>query len=247
MDFKQAKTYDDLLEANQRFIKGELKKTPYHYGPLHADSKTLMPKLLKLHTDARLFTIDGQAGSAGCETLNAVWGGGKRAQYKQKPYLNFYAERGQYLDALLRYLKEQSDILLFVHDMNGLVFSNLYGNNKLYQKGPWVRVPVTLERSAQSDEELPEAQWQDITGIQYKAKWNVFCMDLSGSMKRIMNNSNFVRVEVLVDRWCSKKSVEDYILDFMSQYGPRTLEDSDEEDLCDVANAAEGREGCGIQ
>lgn len=34
MDFRQAKTYDDLLEANQRFIKGELRKSPYHHGPL---------------------------------------------------------------------------------------------------------------------------------------------------------------------------------------------------------------------
>lgn len=93
-----------------------------------------------------------------------------------------------------------------------------------------------------------DAQWRDITALQYKAKWNLFLDTLilaRGKMKRIMNNSNFVHVDVMVDRWCSKKSVEDYILDFIGKHGPRRDEDS-EEDLSDMTSA-EGREGCSIQ
>lgn len=63
MDFQQAASFDDLLEANLRYLRGEgLHDSPFHHGPLAAETAPLISGLARLHTQLRMFTFESQPG-----------------------------------------------------------------------------------------------------------------------------------------------------------------------------------------
>ena len=63
MDFQRAASFDDLLEANLRYLRGEgLRDSPFHHGPLAAETAPLVSSLARLHTQLRMFTVESQPG-----------------------------------------------------------------------------------------------------------------------------------------------------------------------------------------
>lgn len=54
-----ARTFDVLLDLNRKFLKGEIKRTPYHCGPLDEETLPLVPKLLEM-ADAGLMSHGSQ-------------------------------------------------------------------------------------------------------------------------------------------------------------------------------------------
>ena len=61
--FAAARTYADLLAANAAFLRGELPYTPYHLGPLDAETHPLREALLTLHARGFL-SVCGQPATA---------------------------------------------------------------------------------------------------------------------------------------------------------------------------------------
>lgn len=81
--FRDAASYQDLLDANLLFLRGELKTTPYSYGPLEPDSN--VDKLVALNVDLHLFTHDGQS--------SLTTGGRQTLQVEQRSYVSFLLEK----------------------------------------------------------------------------------------------------------------------------------------------------------
>lgn len=213
MNFGKVKSYDDLLQANTRFIKGELKKSPYHGGPLEIDSQALIGKLVSLHTKLRIVTIDGQAGVEGCYS-RSLFGKKTITQNRQKPYLNFYIEKSNpHLQQIFSHLKNQPEILFSVFDVDDYRFSNLYGGKLVGKRMRGYRVPVTLQRKAKTQDQLAEVTWNDISWMQWDENRNPYDDALVGCLGKVLTSPDFYMFSVVVDQWCSKKSAEDYILE----------------------------------
>ena len=72
MNFQLAASFDDLLAANLRYLRGEgLRDSPFHHGPLAAETAPLICGLARLHTQLRMFTFESQPG-----LVHARWVGG---------------------------------------------------------------------------------------------------------------------------------------------------------------------------
>src|SRR5688572_28772737 len=73
---------ESVMAANAAFIRGELKLTPYHGGPLQHEVSSSLELLNRVH---RIITINGQAGRD-IEFDNGI-------VEQQRPYLGFLIER----------------------------------------------------------------------------------------------------------------------------------------------------------
>jgi hypothetical protein len=60
-EWEAAESFDDLVNLNIRFIKGELTSTPRSCGPLYDDVNAVSKDLLDLCCDALVLTIDSQS------------------------------------------------------------------------------------------------------------------------------------------------------------------------------------------
>lgn len=60
LTWKSARSFDDFRALNERFIEGNLDKTPYHLGPLIAESELIKEDLLALCQDAKVMTMSSQ-------------------------------------------------------------------------------------------------------------------------------------------------------------------------------------------
>ncbi len=119
-DFQRAASFDDLLAANLRYLRGEgLRDSPFHHGPLAAETAPLVSSLARLHTQLRMFTFESQPGlvharwvgggeSSGCGASDSSEasdssgsggssGGGGGAKWLVTEQVNGFHERGDHL------------------------------------------------------------------------------------------------------------------------------------------------------
>ncbi|KAK5123069.1 hypothetical protein LTR85_003265 [Meristemomyces frigidus] len=54
-----AKSYEDILNLNRAFLRGESEISPYHMGPIYAETTSSLPTLLRLH-DLGILTTNSQ-------------------------------------------------------------------------------------------------------------------------------------------------------------------------------------------
>lgn len=73
---------ESIMQANAAFIRGELKETPYHGGPIEHKISPNLELLNRLH---RIVTTDGQEGQDEIGKDGMI--------YQQRPYLTFLIER----------------------------------------------------------------------------------------------------------------------------------------------------------
>lgn len=89
----EASTYREVLDLNRAFIRGELKTTVYHGGPLCDETTPLIPNLLSLH-DYGILTHAGQPHQddgpffTDYKPPALQW-----SQWRQRPYLDFLVPR----------------------------------------------------------------------------------------------------------------------------------------------------------
>ena len=57
--WKVCEDFDQLIELNRKFLKGDIKSTPYHLGPIDTETAPLVQDLLRLH-DFKLLTFCSQ-------------------------------------------------------------------------------------------------------------------------------------------------------------------------------------------
>jgi len=197
-EFFAVETYKELLEVNKKFIRGEIEETPYHFGPLEADSQTLKDDLLALH-DKGILTVNGQAGAAG--TSYDEWSDYAQGyvDQKQAPYLSFYIEKekGEKLKEKL-----DEDILIkytfFVKE--NPIYSNYNG-----------KFAVTMERTAKTVNELKNTPWKDYTVLSSQGYGSYYETEIS----LIDDSDEYFYVEAFIPKHGTKKSLEQRILNML--------------------------------
>ncbi len=78
--YKNVNSFNDLLNLNISFIKGEIDKTIYHLGPLDKETDEIKKEILEINQKG-LLTTQSQPGG-----LNFIG-------YRQRPYLKFFINK----------------------------------------------------------------------------------------------------------------------------------------------------------
>lgn len=185
MDFERAASFSDLLEANVRYLRGELLGSPYHGGPPAPETAPLLAPLERLQTHSRLFTFESQPGlheqthwCEPCESSGGVHGGGtcsggRYVETQQRAYVDLFAEAST-LPALLAQLRLHSHSFFFLLDYPGR--PDLFQHNvpaaaawSDAQGGPHLN--LTRERRAPTRNALPAAPWALHTNAKLRPGW----------------------------------------------------------------------------
>ena len=113
-------TYQELQKATIKFLKGKLNETPYHFGPIHKETKLILPQLLEMN-------------KLGCVTLNSepfLEEEHKGKYYRQRPYIDFYMHNKYIDDFVTEFLKLNDTAMIKITDIsyeNGgafIIYSN---------------------------------------------------------------------------------------------------------------------------
>ena len=200
-EFFTVKTYKELLEVNKKFIRGEIEETPYHYGPLEADSQTLKDDLLALH-DKGILTVNGQAGAAG--TSYNEWSDYAQGyvDQKQAPYLSFYMEKNKG-EKLKKELDRDNSFKYSLKYPLMYIFSN---REKTVYNNFNGKFAVTMERTAKTINELKNTPWKDYTVLRSQGH------PYETEIPLIDDSNDYYYIEVFIPKHGTKKSLEKRIL-----------------------------------
>lgn len=66
MEFDDAKSFDDLIACNVRYLNGKLPMTPYHLGELASETLLIKEVLLELCTKTPMVTVGSQPADCWC-------------------------------------------------------------------------------------------------------------------------------------------------------------------------------------
>ena len=58
--FDRAESFEDLVEANLKFLDGEIPRTPNHAAPLNKESQLIIEPMRAMCTELRVMTVDAQ-------------------------------------------------------------------------------------------------------------------------------------------------------------------------------------------
>ncbi|GAB1736906.1 hypothetical protein NU219Hw_g8931t1 [Hortaea werneckii] len=90
LEWKSAESFQELLDFNRKFLRGESKRSCYHRGPIFNETVALVPGLLRLH-DYGMLTVESQPSEDTAPTWENCpcchfegW-----FQNQQRPYLVF--------------------------------------------------------------------------------------------------------------------------------------------------------------
>jgi hypothetical protein len=86
--YQKVRSFQDLIDLNIRFIKGEIPGTPYHYAALKPDSQQQMESLIRLN-QLGFFTMDGQGPISSPKGQQKVYISGFMKANLAKPFIKF--------------------------------------------------------------------------------------------------------------------------------------------------------------
>lgn len=99
--------FEDLIEYNIKFLKGEIKATFYHCGPTDPETEPLLPDLIKINKYG-FFSDCGQPSLIKQEPFEHD--AGKIYLLKQKSFISGYIENNSIGLKLINFLKNHSDV-----------------------------------------------------------------------------------------------------------------------------------------
>lgn len=147
--WKNAQTWDEIIDLNRMFLRGMLPGTPYHNGALNPDSAAVSQELLLMH-DYGFFTHNGQGFSH-----ERGFHAGKFYEILQKPYVEFVIPKQLIKRNFIERLRSDENLVVEIIDPapNGFcVRSPWFGLNDWYN--------VTVDRSADTEQDLQNAPWE---------------------------------------------------------------------------------------
>ncbi|RMY00723.1 hypothetical protein D0867_11644 [Hortaea werneckii] len=114
LEWKSAEYFQELLDLNRKFLRGESKRSCYHRGHIFNETIALVPGLLRLH-DYGMLTMESQPGTAPTPTTvtcpccsDERW-----IEIQQRPYLMFTLPYHDKVpeDVVRRFLAEKKEDL----------------------------------------------------------------------------------------------------------------------------------------
>ncbi|KAI7157782.1 hypothetical protein KC349_g5379 [Hortaea werneckii] len=108
-DWRLAESFQELLDLNRKFLRGESKRSCYHSAPIFDETVALVPGLLRLH-DYGMLTMESQPGTAPPPTWTKCpcCSDERWVQTQQRPFLMFIIPYRDKLpeDVIRRFLVE---------------------------------------------------------------------------------------------------------------------------------------------
>ncbi len=206
--FERAKTFQELLYLNKKFIRGELMSSFYQFEPL-SDLAAVKVDLLLLN-DQGVLTCGGQPGAAG--TRLGVWDDDSKKFFDslQVPCLSFYMEKGPLADKLKKALATDANIMFNIWDKKGPVLSNFCGT-----------APLQTQRTDKKKKNVKYAEWKVtnwIHGISRGATSddNTYRLRTGLDIYIIFESEDFILVEAFVPEYGTSDSLEQKILSFLA-------------------------------
>lgn len=166
-NWSHVKTFEDLVETNALFVRGDLESAPYHASPLMPDSVPLIPNLLRLHARG-IVTTNGQ--SSKCtygKHVSHTWEsegnscGNWYYDQEQKPYVDFIMLKAPLSNTRFIDLLMQND--KFVAKVTDFELQKLWSN--FSPRGGQHIYNLTRDRSNNLLEELPNTAWRNCTNL----------------------------------------------------------------------------------
>ncbi len=155
-------SYEDLLKVNVMFLRGELKETPYHLGPLEPDSIPLIDELIEMH-NLRMLSVNGQGGlciygdyAPPFRSYNGELLGDWYYDVEQRAYVEFYIENTDFNTKFVQALTRDPNMEVQVIDLD---------NYRMYDNV--VDEALTRGRSSNTLEELKNVPWKLETWVQH--------------------------------------------------------------------------------
>jgi hypothetical protein len=172
--WRTAKDFSDLITLNQKFLSGQIPKTPYHGGPIDEETIPLLPGLLKLH-DFGLFTICSQPYEQDVYESGKKW-----SEYQQRPFISFImpGKDGLSLEFFKRLKERAADVVVSAQEL--CPFKIVHGSHDLHA--------VSRKRIADTVKDLETAEWKAFTGVcsAYMLDTDLYCVDVMKSVKPVL-------------------------------------------------------------
>jgi len=144
--YRHIKTYDELLDANIAFIRGEIDETPYHMGKIDDETEPLIDQLVIVNNYGFL-TIGGQP--ALYELIELKTENNVFVANQQKAYVEGYIHKNVAY-RFVQFFDDYSDVFEYI------IFGNRNNSKVLENVGStvWERTCVTRSIIAETYNEL---------------------------------------------------------------------------------------------
>jgi hypothetical protein len=205
--YQSVKSFRDLIDINIKFLKGEIKQTYYHLGPVDPETVPLLAKLVEINNYG-FYSTNGQPGLFNIHyvipeyndlgELNPNYEPNKFADIRQKSYITGLMITSE-ADKLKEFIiKNYPEYNIIVQD-----FDNFYSTISL----DIMDYPLTDER------DYSEGEWEHYTNLPNTHEPNSL-VQLEIFKDRIPEYNNLSDVTISAKEWGPDYSVEDVLLDF---------------------------------
>jgi hypothetical protein len=179
-DYNKVKTFQDLIDLNIRFIKGELPGTPYHYAALSMDSQESKELLIKIN-ELGFLSMDSQ-------------GPKPEEKHQQKTYISGFM-KASLSKPFIKFIKKYPKVLYFISFKSQDIKTNIRNWKEDYDNG--FISPLTRKRTIDSD-------WNNISMTPFK---NVYYDELNGFEKfgnimYIFDQEDYVYINLQMKSFC---------------------------------------------
>jgi hypothetical protein len=201
--YRKVRTFQDLINLNIQFIKGEIPGTPYHYGALSMDSQEQKDSLIRLN-ELGFFTMEGQ-------------GPMPEAKHQQKVYVSGFMN-ASLARPFIKFIKKYPKVQYLISFKSQDIKTNIRNWKENFENG-FIN-GLTRKR-------LPDNEWDIITQTTFK---NVYYDELHGFEKfgnimYLFDQNEYIYIQIQLKSFCKKiESVycdKDYlnkiIIEFLSQ------------------------------
>lgn len=210
--YKKAATLDDLANINIQFLRGNIKRTLHHLGPLYPDSLPLVDDLVKL-SEMGYVSIDGQSGEC---VYDKEYKDKEKKLYvseKQRAYVRGLLSKKYDINKLKNFLDKDSRVIYYITELNNL--DNVINNYTGYY-------PVTVNKIADSVRELKEKPFDYFTGLNTDHSIHEFLRVESDALE--ICDESYVRENMLesinyfhcVFKEWGEKHLEKYLIDVLN-------------------------------
>ena len=208
--YQNVRTYRDLIRANIAFLKGKLKRSPYHLGPIDAETLPLMESLVQINKYG-FISIEGQPASHEIEYIPETK---KYLEIRQKPYILGFMLKTKVAN-FEDFMKSQHG-----YDYRIYEFKRPSGTNQIrahYLSGFTREHVSTQTRQATTRAGLKNAKWKSVTKTHALSKGYdppfVF-HKYPNLVKLLIPRTVFVVVD---GKTYNRGSVENLLLDFFNK------------------------------
>lgn len=161
--FQNIKSYKNLVDVNVAFLQGKISETPYHLGPINAQTIPQLTDLMKINKEGFL-SIEGQPAMKVTEFISRTWRNQQGQQQgnwwysiEQKPYISGFLPKKDLL-SFVYFMKDQSDYYY-------QVIIHTTPSQLLFTTFPTSPYNVTRQKAHKRKQQLSSTPWELFTNI----------------------------------------------------------------------------------